>query len=202
MNKVLINFAHPAKARSKINRALCAAVKDLEDVTFNDLYSMYPDFLIDVKREQRLCENHDVIIFQHPFYWYSTPAIMKQWLDLVLEHGWAYGSQGNALEGKLFLQAITAGGDNSTYQKDGFNAFTIGELTSPYRATAKLCKMNWLPPFTVLGIHRGLSVEKINCHAEDYRRTVIALRDATLDIEQVRQGQYINSNLNATIRRP
>jgi glutathione-regulated potassium-efflux system ancillary protein KefG len=201
MNKVLINFAHPARARSTINNALRAAVENLEDVTFNDLYATYPDFLIDVKREQRLCENHDVIIFQHPFYWYSTPAIMKEWLDLVLEHGWAYGSEGKALEGKIFLQAITAGGDDSTYQKDGFNVFTIGELTSPYRATAKLCQMVWLPPFTVLGIHKGLPVEKIRAHAEDYRRAVIALRDATLDTRKAGQGQYLNSDLNSTIRR-
>jgi len=202
MNKVLINFAHPARSRSKMNNALLAAVEDLEDVTVNDLYATYPDFLIDVKREQNLCENHDVIIFQHPFYWYSTPAIMKEWLDLVLEHGWAYGLHAKALEGKLFLQSITAGGDGSTYRKDGFNVFTIRELTSPYHATAKLCKMTWLPPFTVLGIHRGLPEEKINACVEDYRRTVIALRDATLDIEKAGQGEYLNSNLNSTIRRP
>ena len=202
MKKILINFAHPARARSKINNALRSAVEDLENVTFNDLYANYPDFLIDVKREQRLCENHDVIIFQHPFYWYSTPSIMKEWLDLVLEHGWAYGSQAKALKGKLFLQAITAGGDDSTYQKEGYNEFTIGDLTSPYRATAKLCKMEWLPPFVVLGVHRRLPDEKVQAHAEDYRRTVIALRDGTLDTQQARQGQYINSDLNSTIRRP
>jgi len=201
MNKVLINFAHPKIAHSKINAALRAAVEGLEGVTFNDLYAAYPDFLIDVKREQTLCENHDVIIFQHPFYWYSTPAIMKEWLDLVLQHGWAFGSQGKALNGKFFLQAITAGGDDSTYQKDGFNVFTIGELTSPYRATAKLCNMNWLPPFTVLGIHKGGADEKINVYAEDYRRTVIALRDATLNVEKAGLSQYINSDLNSTIRR-
>ena len=202
MKKVLINFAHPARTRSIINSALRAAVEGLEDVTVNDLYASYPDFLIDVKREQNLCENHNVIIFQHPFYWYSTPAIMKEWLDLVLQHGWAYGSQGKALEGKFFLQAITAGGDHSTYRKDGYNEFTIGEFTSSYRATAKLCNMTWLPPFTVLGIHRGLLEEQINVHAEDYRRAVIALRDGTLDIEKVQQGQYFNSDLNSTIRKP
>ncbi len=62
--------------------------------------------------------------------------------------------------------------------------------------------MIWLPPFTVLGIHRGLPEEKIRAHAEDYRRTVIALRDGTLDIKRVQQGQYLNSDLNSTIRRP
>jgi len=202
MKKVLINFAHPAKTRSKINSALRTAIEGLEEVTVNDLYAAYPDFLVDVKREQSLCENHDVIIFQHPFYWYSTPSIMKEWLDLVLVHGWAYGSEGRALEGKVFLQAITAGGDDSTYQKDGYNEFTIKELTSPYRATAKLCKMQWLPPFAVLGVHRGLPEETIKRHAEDYRCAVIALRDESLDIEKTRQGRYLNSDLKSTIRRP
>ena len=201
MRKVLIQFAHPAKARSKINKTLRAAIEDLEKVTVNDLYSTYPDFLIDVKQEQQLCEDNDVIIFQHPFYWYSTPAIMKEWMDLVLEHGWAYGSQAKGPEGKLFLQALTAGGDDSTYQRGGFNEFTIEELTSPYQATAKLCKMDWCPPFAVIGIHRGIAEDKVNAYAEDYRRVVIALRDDTLDLEQARRGQYLNSNINSIIRR-
>jgi len=202
MKKVLINFAHPARKRSTINRALLAAVDGLEQVRVNDLYATYPDFLIDVQREQRLCEEHDVIVFQHPFYWYSTPSIMKEWLDLVLEHGWAYGSEGKALTGKLFLQALTAGGDDSTYRTDGFNGFTITELTAPYRATANLCSMTWLPPFTVLGIHRGLPEERIRAHAEDYRRALIALRDETMDLERVTQNRYLNSDLDATIRWP
>ncbi len=202
MRKVLVQFAHPAIARSKINKALRAAVEDLEDVTVNDLYAAYPDFLIDVKREQQLCETHDAILFQHPFYWYSTPSIMKEWLDLVLEHGWAYGKQAEALKGKFFLQALTAGGDDSTYQKDGYSEFTIGELTSPYRAIAKLCKMEWLPPFAVFGIHRGLPAEQVNSYAEDYRRAVIALRDGTLDTLQAMQGPYLNSDLNSITRRP
>ena len=201
MKKVLINFAHPAKSRSKINRALRAAVEGLEQVTVNDLYAHYPDFLIDIRREKALCEEHDIIIFQHPFYWYSSPAIVKEWFDLVLEHGWAYGSQGKALANKYIMQAISGGGDASTYQKDGANGYTIGELTSPFRATANLCNLIWLPPFTVLGIHRGLPTEQVNHHAEDYRRTIIALRDETLDMQLVRQQPFINSDLDAVIRR-
>jgi glutathione-regulated potassium-efflux system ancillary protein KefG len=202
MNKVLINFAHPAIGRSKINRALRLAVTDVNNVTVNDLYANYPDFLIDVKKEQRLCEDHDILIFQHPFYWYSTPAIIKEWLDLVLEHGWAYGRQGKALQGKLLFQALTAGGDDWTYRKKGFNEFTISELTSPFRATAKLCNMDWLPPFTVLGIHRGLPDEQINGYAEEYRRAIIALRDGTLNIDKARKSRYLNSDLNTLIERP
>jgi glutathione-regulated potassium-efflux system ancillary protein KefG len=115
MNKILILFAHPAFKRSKINAALREAVENLEGITFHDLYASYPDFFIDVGLEQDLCEAHDTIVFQHPLYWYSTPAIIKEWMDLVVEHGWACGSTGNALSGKIFFQALTAGGDVSTY---------------------------------------------------------------------------------------
>jgi len=200
MKKILINFAHPAKSHSNINKALKKAVEALDNVTVNDLYANYPDFMIDIKREQALCEAHDIIIFQHPFYWYSTPAIMKEWLDLVLEHGWAYGSKGKALNNKLFFQAITTGGDASTYQKNGYNEFTIAELTAPYRATAKLCNMTWLPPFTVSGVHRGLPQEKVQSYSEDYRRTIIALRDDLFDIEQAKQHENLNSDINRMIR--
>ncbi len=201
MKKILINFAHPARARSHINNALRAAVEDLEGITINDLYFRYPDFLIDVQREQALCEEHDILIFQHPFYWYSTPAILKEWFDLVLQHDWAFGHKGKALEGKIALQALTGGGDDSTYQPDGYNEFTIGELTSPFQATAKLCKMAWLPPFTVLGIHRGLPEGQVTTHAEDYRRALISLRDGTLNLGQVAGMPYLNSDLNSVIRR-
>lgn len=201
MKKILILFAHPAMEKSHINKIMAQSVKDLDGVTFHDLYANYPDFMIDVQHEQELCESHDVLIFQHPFYWYSSPSLVKEWFDLVLEHGWAYGSAGNALEGKLFFQAFSAGGDNSTYQPEGANMFTITELTSPYRATANLCRMKWLPPFTVLGVHRGLPDEQINLHAEDYRRAIIALRDGMLDLEALSSQPYFNSDLDSIIRR-
>ncbi len=86
---LLVLFAHPAFHKSRVNRVLTRFVKETEGVTFHDLYEAYPDFHIDVAREQALLVRHDVIVFHHPFFWYSTPAILKEWQDLVLEHGWA-----------------------------------------------------------------------------------------------------------------
>ena len=131
MKKILIIFAHPAIARSTMNRAMKAAVDDLDGVTVHDLYRCYPDFYIDVAHEQRLCEEHDVIIFQHPFYWYSTPSIIKEWLDLVLQHGWAYGSEGKALAGKQALSVISTGGRAEAYCPEGYNRFTMRQLLAP-----------------------------------------------------------------------
>lgn len=200
MKRILILFGHPAIRRSTINAALRRAVTDLDGVTFHDLYARYPDFLIDVPREQALCEAHDVIVFQHPFYWYSTPAIIKEWFDLVLEHAWAYGSAGHALAGKITFQALTAGGGLSDYRDGGLNRFTIRELTTPFQATANLCRMTWLPPFGVLGIHQGLSEQERTRHAEDYRRTLIALRDGRLDLDRARECDLLNQDLNTVIK--
>ena len=123
--RILILFAHPAYQKSRAQRQLLAAVQDLEAVTINDLYEEYPDFNIDVAREQELLLAHDVVVFQHPFYWYSSPAILKEWQDLVLEYGFAHGSGGTALAGKIALTAISSGGGLDAYGKEGFNEFTI-----------------------------------------------------------------------------
>lgn len=184
MKKILILFAHPAKSKSKINKALINAVKDLENVTINDLYDEYPDFMIDIKREQKLLDENDIIIFQHPFYWYQAPAIIKEWLDLVLEHGWAYGSKGKALKDKILLQAITAGGGAESYTEEGYNKHTILEFTSPFESIASTCNMEYQVPFTVLGIHRGLPEKEIRYHSERYRRFVAELRESSVADEE------------------
>src|SRR5262249_12225989 len=109
MRRVLLLFAHPVLERSPVNLRLLAEAREVTGVTIHDLYEAYPTLSIDVRREQRLLLDHDVIVFQHPFYWYSTPAILKEWQDLVLEHGWAYGHGGTQLRGKITLNAITTG---------------------------------------------------------------------------------------------
>lgn len=121
MKPTLLLFAHPALERSVANAAMLEAVRDLEHVTVHDLYEAYPDFLIDVPREQELVEANERIVIQHPFFWYSTPAIVKEWFDLVLEFGWAYGEGGDRLHGKSVLSAITTGGSKEAYCAEGHN---------------------------------------------------------------------------------
>jgi len=198
MRQVLIVFAHPALERSRVNRALIEAAAGVEGVRIHDLYEAYPDFDIDVAHEQRLLEAHDVVVLQHPFFWYSAPAILKQWQDLVLEHGWAYGHAGTALRGKWTLNAITAGGGEDSYRHEGGNRFEIGELLAPFEATARLCRMVWLPPFVVHGTHR-LGDAEIDAHAGDYRRLLIGLRDGAVDAAAARRWPRLNMDLTAVL---
>ena len=85
--RILVLFAHPVQHKSRVNKELVSAIQGIEGITFHYLYEDYPDFHIDVKREQELLLSHDIFVWQHPFYWYSAPALLKEWIDLVLEHG-------------------------------------------------------------------------------------------------------------------
>jgi len=199
-HRVLIQFAHPALQKSRVNRELVREVRGLAGVTFRDLYELYPEFDIDVGAEQALLAANDIVVFQHPLYWYSTPAILKEWQDLVLEHGWAYGEHGTALRGKKLLSAITTGGRENAYCSTGGNRFTILELLAPIEQTACLCGMEFLPPFVVHGTHE-MPPERIRDHARDYRRAIEALRDGTIDLEAAHGQARLNANLDAILRK-
>ena len=108
--KVLVNLFHPHLERSVVNRAWAERLANQPGITLRRLYALYPDGKIDVAAEQQALAEHERLVFQHPFYWYSTPPLMKQWLDDVLTYGWAYGPGGNALAGKEWLSAISTGG--------------------------------------------------------------------------------------------
>ena len=176
MNRILILFAHPALEKSRTQRELIKSAEKLEGVTINDLYEQYPEFDIDVHREQKQLLEHDIIVWQHPLYWYSGPALLKQWMDLVLEHGWAYGKAGHALEGKRIFNAFSSGGGKNAYAASGMQGCTISEVLMQFQRTAELCRMVYLPPFWVPGTHK-MDSRQLNEHGRLYRKLLIALRD-------------------------
>lgn len=164
--RILILSAHPRTSHSIAQTALTEAARGISSVTVHDLYATYPDFNIDAATEQALLLAHDVIVLQHPFYWYSAPAIIKEWLDIVLEPGWAYGTDGNRLHGKYLMSAISTGGAESFYHPKGRNRFTVEELLAPFNQTAHLCGMAYLKPFVV---YQGRKMETAHLTAEAQR---------------------------------
>ncbi len=109
------------------------------------MYGEYPDFEIDVDREQQLLLQHDRIIFQFPLYWYSVPPLLKKWLDDVLTYNFAYGSRGDKLKGKDLQLLVSVGGKQKFYS--GFDIFSsIPDLLKPFQLTANLVQMNYLVP--------------------------------------------------------
>lgn len=178
--KILVIFAHPRLSSSIVHKAMLSAIRGLDGIATHDLYAAYPDFAIDVAREQARLLASDFIVLQHPFYWYSCPSIIKEWLDLVLEIGWAYGPDGQRLHRKFAMSAISTGGGSTAYRAEGRNRFEIGALLSPFDQTAHLCGMGWLEPFV---IHEGrrLAASELDMRVDIYRNLLIGLRDGAID---------------------
>jgi glutathione-regulated potassium-efflux system ancillary protein KefG len=150
--KTLVIVAHPNLEQSKVNKAWMSRLLQEENVTVHNLYAHYPTFDIDVEKEQQQLLEHDRIVLQFPFYWYSSPALLKQWQDVVLKYGFAYGSEGNKLHGKELMLVISTGGPALAYQAGGYNHYSMSELTRPFQATANLCGMHFLPTFLLQGM--------------------------------------------------
>ena len=60
--------------------------------------------------------------------------------------------------------------------------------------------MIWISPFAVMGIHRGLPADEVTAHAEQYHRSILALRVGRFDIELAQKSPYLNSDLARVIR--
>ena len=149
--RMLVVLAHPALERSRANRALMVAVEFTPEARLHDLYETYPDFLVDVRAEQERLAAHDVIVLQFPLYWYSSPALLKEWLDLVWVHGFAYGDTGRALRGKTLAIACTTGAREASLGAFCQEGCGVGDFLRPFEAAARQCGMRWGEPFVAHG---------------------------------------------------
>lgn len=165
--KTLLYFVHPYPRKSRVNVALREAAATLDQLSVRDLYEHYPDFYIDVPAEQRLLLEHELIVFQHPMQWFGAPALLKEWFDTVLRRGWAYGDR-RALQGKLWLQAVSTSDPADTFSPDGRYGMTMNELLRPFEASARLCGMRWHEPFLVYR-SAALDPAAIEQQAQTYR---------------------------------
>lgn len=174
--KVLVILAHPHLKQSVANRQIAEVLKNTPQVTLHNLYDNYPYFHIDVKKEQTLLKQHDVIVFQHPFFWYNMPPLLKLWMDEVLTMGFAYGAKGDHLKNKKFLLSITTGSEQSAYHENGHHKFDIENFLYGYKQTCQLCQMLWQTPMVLFG-SRKTSTEDILSHARKIKTTIIQLAE-------------------------
>ncbi|MFW8052554.1 NAD(P)H-dependent oxidoreductase [Vagococcus fluvialis] len=160
--KVLIVYAHPREEglnRGILNMAVETLEANNHEVTVRDLYKMnfnpvlqaeetihieegkfvrdntdYPD---DVKIEQQLILEHDLLLYIFPIWWNSYPAILKGYIDRVFAHGFAYSFEDKEafkrFEGKKALFFTTTG------QPQGENGVET-DLTKAIKITTS----NWM----------------------------------------------------------
>lgn len=174
MKPVLVVLAHPYPDRSRANRALTRGISELPGVETRSLYDLYPDFSIDVDEEQAALARANLVVWQHPVYWYTVPALMKLWFEKVLTIGWAYGQGGTALRGKRCLWVATLGGDASDYSDAGIHQGPLERFVPVVQQTARFCGMEWLEPLLVTAAHR-VSDDDLAAAAATYRSRITAL---------------------------
>src|SRR5699024_10885998 len=177
--KTLLIISHPSILESSSQQFLLSAVPQTEQVTVNHLEAAYPDGKIDVEREQQLLKDNDRVIFQFPFYWYSSPAFLKQWQDEVLTEGFAHGGAQDELAGKEFGLILMLGVHEREYQAGGRELYTISELTKPFQAMAHKTGMVYLKPLTVFQFAYMTDEEKMDLFIE-YQRMLTNKNDDSL----------------------
>lgn len=177
MARLLIYYAHPGHKHSQVNRLMYRAARRVDGATIVDLYAEYPRFDIDIDTEQQRLVEHDIIVFQCPMFWYSTPSLVKEWIDLVLEHGFAYGSGGDALDGKVLQFALTAAGPSEAYSPEGQQRFPVRTFLSPLEQTARLCHMTFPAPYLLFSALQAPEDGRAEKHVDGYLRLLKAYRD-------------------------
>ena len=152
MQNVVIISGHPNLKNSVGNKTILEEVsKSLPIVKIHRLDSLYPDYKIDVAREQAALLEADVIVWQFPFSWYSVPGLMKLWIDQVLVHGFAHGSTAK-LGGKKLILSFTTGAPQDIYSPEGAFCHTVEDYLTQFETTATLCNLKLQKPIYTCGI--------------------------------------------------
>lgn len=165
--EILVIVAHPDIENSRVNKTWIRKLSVEKNITVRFLNELYPDNNIDIEKEKKYLENSDRVVFQYPFYWYNMPSIMREYLDRVLEYGWAYGPKGDSLREKEFLVAVSVGAPEYSYQGGSYNNFTLTELLRPMEATANALQMVYLPYFALFDTPR-VTVDEIENSGDRY----------------------------------
>ncbi|PCJ25381.1 MAG: hypothetical protein COA97_07770 [Flavobacteriales bacterium] len=157
MSKTLIILAHPKIENSIGNKIISTILLEQENIEIRHLDKLYPDFKIDIKAEQEALLAANTIVFQYPLFWYSTPALLKEWIDQVFQYGFAFGKDSYHLEGKRIIVSFTMGSPKSDYPKE-----ILDKIVFPFQGLAKYCKIEYLGEIYSNDIHEYYEGAKEN----------------------------------------
>lgn len=174
MQQVLLIHCHPWPHKSRYNRSLLTAARQLKNVEVRDLYELYPNLHINETDEQDALTRADAVVFQFPIYWFSAPALLKEWQDAVLLNGFAYGDGGTALKGKKALFAVSTGGDEASYNMGARHGAPLDAFLLPFEMTVKFCGMEVEAPFITYNA-RHLDYDMVKERACAFARTLEGL---------------------------
>lgn len=165
--RTLVIVAHPKILDSYTQTFFKQAVKNLPNVTWHPINKSF-----DVTTEQTLLRQHQRIIWEFPLYWYSAPAILKQWEDDVLTDEFAFGNEitNPGLKGKTLGLVVNTGESASRYQVAGDEHFSLTEILRPYQVTAQRLKMKYMNPLLIYKFEHmnDIAQQELFIHYQQY----------------------------------
>ncbi len=178
MKKILVLLAHDDLGNSLVNRRIKEELSCEENILYKDLNELYPDFNIDVKKEQEDLKNISKIVFQFPMYWYSAPALLKRWVDTVLEYGFSFiiNEKGEfealALKDKEFQTLISMGAKEESFY--GEDRLSVKECLNSYFYTMKMLGTKEKESVFIYGSeYDDITEEKLQKHLQEVKEKVL-----------------------------
>ncbi len=124
----------------------------------------------------------DLLIFNFPIYWFSTPAILKGWFDRVLVSGLCYGGMRfydrGGLKGKRAMLSITIGGKPHMLCEGGIHGELQDMLRPILRGTLAYTGLAVLPPFVAWHVPY-IKPEQRSAILDEYRQRLQNLDQLT-----------------------
>lgn len=171
MPKALMILAHPKIEESIGNRIISELITKELELEVRHLDILYPNFKIDIKAEQEALLTTDIIIFQYPLFWYSVPAIMKEWIDQVFQYGFAFGHDSD-LNDKSIIASVTVGSPEKFYPQD-----VVEKILFPIKGLANYCNLDYKGEVLSFNINNySPEAEEIaKANAEEHAKRLIDL---------------------------
>ena len=106
-----------------------------------------PDILAEVEK----VEWCDLLVLNFPIFWFSTPAILKGWIDRVFVSGKFYGGKRfydrGGMQGKKALVTFTLGGQPHMFGPEGIHGELETMLRPLLRGSLAYAGFRVLPPY-------------------------------------------------------
>jgi NAD(P)H dehydrogenase (quinone) len=137
-------------------------------------------FSEDIRGEQEKLMAADFLILQFPLWWFSTPAILKGWVERVMAVGFAYDRQrrfdNGVFRGRRAMLSLSAGGPAAAYSAGGISGNLEVVLWPLQNGVLNFVGYQVLPPFIAFGLARG-DAEARQAILSDYEARLRGLDD-------------------------
>ena len=140
--KTVVIVGHPEAEKSGTQAFLKAAAAGV-GVDWHQLERPF-----DLASERKRLWQADRIVLEFPLYWYSVPAILKEWEDALFDRH-LLGPDGDRLAGKELGVVVNTGQPLADFTAGGKQSFTLSEYLRPIEGLAKACQMKYMAPLAI-----------------------------------------------------